>query len=439
MKLALRELATKYLMVWMPPRSGKSTLGSHYFPAWYMGHFPDHEVFLAAYGDDFASSWGRRARDTLEEHGPDLFGISVRQDSSAADRWQIRARRGVMHTAGIGGSITGKGAHLLGIEDPVKNSAEAASETIQEKHWDWWLSTSRTRIYPETVIVFICTRWNENDLAGRIYRQNPHLWTVLSLPAIAENPEPEAPEAYRRMPDPLGRKAGEPLWPERFPLTWLRQTEAELGPYFWSALFQQRPSARKGGLFERSWFSIIPTMPRHFRSVRFWDLAATKKRGSGDPDWTVGLHLALLADNTYVVMNVERFREQPGEVKGRIKNIAGQDGRRVRIYLEQEGGSSGKLIVREYVTHLPGYALRGLRSTGDKTLRADPVSAQAQVGNIKLLRGAWNDAFLSELESFPTGAHDDQVDAMSGAYQILSAPPTQLSGSIRDSRLRGRR
>ena len=123
----------KRLLVMMPPRHGKSSLCSQYFPAWYLGTFPDRQIMLASYEADFASSCGRKARDVLEEHGPTIFGVSVRQASSAANRWEIAGQGGVMLTAGVGGPITGKGANVLIIDDPVKNDQEANSKTYRER------------------------------------------------------------------------------------------------------------------------------------------------------------------------------------------------------------------------------------------------------------------------------------------------------------------
>ena len=156
------------LLVTAPPRHGKSTLVSEYLPAWFLGSFPERRVILTSYEADFAASWGAKTRGLLEEHGRALYRISVDERSRSASRWDLHRRQGGMVTAGVGGPITGRGAHLLVIDDPIKNAEQAASSTIREKQWDWWLSTARTRLEPGAVVVVVMTRWHEADLGGRL-------------------------------------------------------------------------------------------------------------------------------------------------------------------------------------------------------------------------------------------------------------------------------
>src|SRR5205085_6437129 len=175
--------------------------------------FPNRRVGLASYEADFAASWGRKTRDVLEEFGPKLYGIRLREDSRAANRWDIEQMfgrqwvrtNGGMFTAGVGGPFTGKGAHLLIIDDPVKNAEESLSLTQRQKADDWYRAVARTRLEPGGVIIPIMTRWHERDLAGVLQDEQDkggEQWTVLRLPALAE------PD------DPLGRAVGTALWPE---------------------------------------------------------------------------------------------------------------------------------------------------------------------------------------------------------------------------------
>src|SRR5690348_3861723 len=196
------------LMVFMPPRHGKSELVSHYFPAWYLGTRPNRRVILTSYEADFAATWGRKVRDVLAEFGPTLYGVRVRDDSSAANRWDLAEHTGGMVTAGVGGPITGRGADVLIIDDPVKNADDALSATMRERVWEWWRSTAYTRLEPSGAAVLVMTRWHEDDLAGRLLgemEQGGEHWEVLRLPAIAEEED-----------DALGRHPGEALWPQRF-------------------------------------------------------------------------------------------------------------------------------------------------------------------------------------------------------------------------------
>src|SRR5579859_5622100 len=187
-------------------------------------------------------------------------------------------------------------------------------------------------------------------------------------------------------------------------------------------------SARNtGSLFKRHWFSLVDQAPSSqdiARIVRYWDLAATEPSETNpDPDWTVGVKVARLKNDSYVVLDMRRERGTPAKVEALVQRIAEQDGHDVAVFMEQEPGSSGKSLIDYYLRKvLTGFNFSGVRSTGDKVSRAQPVSSQAQGGNIVLLRAHWNDAFLSEHEAFPTeGVHDDIVDANSGAMGQLFA------------------
>lgn len=180
----------------------------------------------------------------------------------------------------------------------------------------------------------------------------------------------------------------------------------------------------EGNLFQREWFEIVAAVPAGLRCVRFWDLAATEPKPSTDPDWTAGVKLGTDGTGVFYVLGVRRLRGTPSTVEQAIKQTAAEDGITCRILMEEEGGSSGKIVTAAYVRSLVGYSFRGVRSTGDKTTRAAPVSAQAEAGNVKLLPGPWVTDFLDEISVFPSAAlHDDQVDALSGAFSALAVPP----------------
>lgn len=232
------------LLVAMPPRHGKSEMASRYTPAWYLGRFPSRRVILASYEADYAASWGRKARDLLEEHGRGLFGVGVRQDSHAANRWDIAGHPGGMTTAGVGGAITGRGADLLIIDDPVKSVEEAESDTYRDRAWDWWRGVALTRLEPGGAVILVMTRWHEDDLAGRILQEDGANWRVLCLPALADDTDD----------DPLGREPGEPLWPERYDAEALARRRQEMGSRLYEAEYQQAPTPASGSIFRREWF-----------------------------------------------------------------------------------------------------------------------------------------------------------------------------------------
>jgi predicted phage terminase large subunit-like protein len=173
-------------------------------------------------------------------------------------------------------------------------------------------------------------------------------------------------------------------------------------------------------MFKREWFEIVGAAPADARRVRYWDLAATEAKPSTDPDWTAGGRVSIKG-GVYYIEDMRRLRGTPKAVEDTVKQTAEMDGREIQIWMEQEPGSSGKNTIDHYARDvLTGYSFRGHRATGSKEMRADPVSAAAEAGNVKIVKGAWNMAFLDEIEVFPHGSHDDQVDALSGAFLKLS-------------------
>jgi predicted phage terminase large subunit-like protein len=279
------------LAVFMGPRHGKSELISKYFPAWYLGTRPEDRIILASYEADFAATWGRRARELLEEHGP-LFGVEVSDTNKAAHRWEIKGWKGGMMTAGAGGPITGKGGDVIVVDDPVKNADDANSQSMRERMHDWWKSTLYTRLEPDGAVVLVMTRWHEDDLGGRLLDISDEDWEIIKFPAICEEEG-----------DVLGRKIGDPLWPERFPLKRLNEIKAEVGEYWWNAMYQQRPHPLEGGLLKTEWLRYWTTdpekigtndengneivgLPTHNEHSNFqgWDLAISAKETA---DYTV--------------------------------------------------------------------------------------------------------------------------------------------------------
>ena len=201
-----------------------------------------------------------------------------------------------------------------------------------------------------------------------------------------------------------------------------RRSLAELDPITRRQIEDGDWTARHGGnKFRREWFKVIETQPEDLpRSVRFWDMAATEAKAGKDPDWTVGLKLAQTSDKVFYILDVRRMRGTSNEVEQLVKQTAALDGVSTPIRMEQEPGSSGKAVIAQYTKALAGYDFAGVLSTGSKEVRANPVASQAEAGNIKIVGGPWLAAFLDEVELFPMGGHDDQVDALSGALNSLT-------------------
>lgn len=388
-------------MIFCPPRHGKSEMTTVRYPVWRLKRDPGMSIILGAYNQTLAEKFSRKARRiALADHLP------LSAERATAGDWETTAGGG-LRAVGVGAGVTGHGGNLIIIDDPVKNREEAESEVYRERCWEWYTDDLYTRLEPGGQMVLIQTRWHHDDLAGRILKSDQaSKWTVINLPAEAEEN------------DPLGRAYGEALCPDRYDLKALLDRRETLGNYGYSALFQGRPAPREGGMFKREWFEILPTAPADpNRRVRYWDLAATKDGG----DWTVGT-LISRHGSIFVINDVRRVQGSPQDVEKLITQTAALDGPTVKIYMEQEPGSSGVVVVEHYARALAGYAFEGIRSTGDKVVRADPLSSQAQVGNVKLVAGTWNEAWLIEAEGFPMGAHDDQVDSASGAFAQIAPP-----------------
>ena len=401
------------LMIFMPPRHGKSQSTTETFPSWFLGRNPDRRVIEVSYSASFAQKFGNRNRKKVADFGEALFGIRLDRSNSSKTNWDIEGHAGGMISVGLGGGITGEGADLLLIDDVVKNRKEAESETVRDGIWDEYSATLLTRLAPGGRIILIMTRWHEDDLAGRILKEakeSGEHWEIINLPCEAEEN------------DPLGRTVGEPLWPERFGAEWLTKKKKTVGSRDWYALYQQRPQPPDAvRMFGRSWFEIVRDYPREARSVRYWDLAATEKRAGKDPDWTAGARIAE-QDGIYYIVDIRHVQSSPLGVERLVAQTAATDGRSVKIYMEQEPGSSGVNTIDHYRRAvLKGYAYYGDKKTSNKVERAMPLSAAAEAGNVKLVLGDWNKDFLDEAEIFPNGRHDDMVDAVSGALTMLTS------------------
>ena len=415
------------LIVEMAPRHGKSEYLSKYTPAWFIGKFPDKRVILSSYEADFASQWGRKARDILEEHGPAIFGVKVSQASSAANRWDIEGRAGGEQTAGIGGPITGKGAHLAIIDDPVKNSKEAGSKTVRDAHWDWFQSTLYTRLEPGGAIIIIMTRWHEDDLVGRIKKEMANggeQWRIVSLPAIAEEN------------DPMGRKPGEALCPARYPIEALNKIKRAIGSYFWSALYRQNPQPEEGVLFKRSYFRYFtdtqddyilhtPEGDKRWPKNKCWIFQTI------DPAATEGEQSAYFVCSTWA-MTPERdlllegvFREK-AETTKHLTVLKSQFQRWRPKFQGVEKAVYGLNILQQGKRE--GLPLKALIADRDKVSRARPMAARYEMGAVYHRTGAaYLNDYEDELLNFPNGAFKDQVDTAAYAGIIAYKEAKTLS------------
>lgn len=413
---------TMRLMVLMPPGSAKSTYATELFSAWLLGRYPRTCVVGASHTQDLAENFSKKVMAVAREFGPEI-GYYLQNENMKS--WTT-TNGGEYKSIGIGGSITGRRADYVIIDDPIKSYEDAQSETYRDIAWNWYGADVRTRAKPGMRVVVIMTRWNEDDLGGRLLKYQTERWRVVKLPAIAE------------ANDPLGREIGEWLWgddPRWDYAGELRsiKNEFELGgsARTWSSLFQQNPIPAEGSVFKVGQIEVLQTQPDLHGAViaRGWDLAATKKLGTNDPDWTVGVKLARLATGRYVVLDVVRERGGPDDVDRLIKNTADQDGTNVKISIPEDPGQAGKTQALAFVRLLSGHRIETSRETGDKATRAAPAASQVNGGNFAMMDGPWMPAFRGELAGFPAGSKDDQVDALSRAFSIVGL----IRGPIRIS------
>jgi predicted phage terminase large subunit-like protein len=409
-RLIIRELealasgGTDRLMLLLPPGSAKSTYASLIFPPWWFARHPTSSILATSHTASLARHFGRGVRALVEEHAPRL-GYALDPTSRAAHSFAITTG-GEYYATGVRGPITGRRADLIIIDDPIKSQGEADSPAARDYLWSWFRSDLVTRLKPRGRILLIMTRWHPDDLGGRILG-SADTWRTLRLPALAE------------AEDPLGRMPGDALWPEWETTEAISRKRAIIGERAFSTLFQQDPRPRSGRLFLPARMPIVDN-PVTTTAVRAWDLAATAESAGRDPDFTVGLKLGRDAAGQFVVLDVVRFRGGPHEVEQAIVMTAAADGPAVTIGLPQDPGQAGRAQIRYLTSRLAGHRVVASPETGAKETRAMPAASQANAGNLSLRRAPWNRPLLEELQDFPNGAKDDQADALSRAFSLLT-------------------
>ena len=374
------------LMIFMPPRHGKSELASKRFPAWCLGRNPTRQIIAASYNSDLANDFGRNVRNLVAEpeFGQVFPGVSLAADSQAANRMNTN-HRGAYVAAGVGTAVTGRGAHIALIDDPFKDREEADSERRRATVWDWYRSTLYTRLMPGGAIVLIQTRWHEDDLAGRILEQEAGQWDVLELSAI--------------------NKAGAALWPEWYDLPTLERIKATIGPREWSALYQQQPQPDEGTFFKREWFKTWKTLPQ-LRYYGTSDYAVT----DGGGDYTVHRVWGICPDGD--IYRVDGWKGQTTAdvwIETKIDLI-----KKYKPFAWfGEGGVIQKAIepmLKRRMREREIYCrLEWLSSVNDKPTRARSFQSYAAMGRVHLEPGA----DIAEFLVFPAGKHDDDVDTAS--------------------------
>lgn len=410
------------LMIFVPPRHGKSEIASINFPAWFFGKNPKKNIIASSYTSDLAISFGRKARNIVNsaEYTNIFPNVTLAEDTKAAGQWNTN--RGGEYTAvGIGGGATGRGADVFIIDDPVKDVKEAESPVIQERNIDWYRSVARTRLTPTGAMILIQTRWHHGDLAGQILATEDD-WEIIELPAIAIQDEPE-------------RKIGDALWPARYSIEELEKIKKDLGTTAFSALYQQRPISEEGAVFKQDMFRYrtldeldrlttrgfctLDPAPGKTENADYigvclnfvdrenkWNLIAFRIKF----DAAALIKLLFKLDTDY---DIEAF----GIEKGLYKDV-------LKPFLDQEMLKRSRFLTIIELDH----------QQRSKQSRIKGLQPRYEARGIFHIKGMCID-LEDELLKFPKAEHDDVSDAAAYQSQIAEAPDASSAHDVDRNRM----
>lgn len=420
-KFAREEI--KRLLISQPPRHGKSELVSRRLPAYILGRDPDASIIACSYSDSLASRMNRDVQRIIDL--PEyrkvfpktrLFETNIR--TLAKGTWlrnneifEIVGRRGIYRSAGIGSGITGLGANFAIIDDPIKNQEEADSKTYRAKIWEWYTSTLYPRLEKQGSVLLNTTRWNEDDVAGRLIKlmredSNADQWVVLTFPAIKESEDSKYDI----------RKISQPLWPNKYSLQRLNSIKASVGTRVWNALYQQRPSALEGGIFKRKWFNnFYKIRPEKFDiQIQSWDMTFKDSKGS---DYVVGQVWGRTGANYYLLDQIRDKIDFPTTINTlRLMSNKWPKARAKLIEDKANGPAVISTLKNEIVGLIP------ITPRESKQSRANAITPIWEAGNVYLPEPSiapWIYDFIEECVNFPNATFDDVVDAMSQALNYM--------------------
>lgn len=437
---ALERADTNRLILLLPPRECKTTLSSRLFPAWCMGRHPNWQQILTSYGAELAEENSAVARNYLADDAWPFAHVRLARDTRGVARWKT-TKDGICVAVGMGGAITGRGAHLLVIDDPVKGPEEARSEVEREKQWAWYQMVARPRLMPGGRILICETCWHEDDIVGRILNsRDANQWTVIRIPAFADEEN-----------DVLGRKIGEYLPDALIPEVEIPSVaKGEISPHAYAALYQQRPTVAGGNYFtEEAWTADRPTpalrpLPSDFHEPReddgrtprdrlrlfqFWDVAFSEARSA---DFTVCITVGANAVNDIFVLDVLRKHLSPFTMGQEMIELFNR-WRPAAVGIEHN--TFREKVIDDLVRQLRNKVMARVLPVPvdrDKETRAGLPRERAEAGKLYADRDAsWYPVFRDELLAFPSAKYDDQVDALSGACELIRAlgqpQPTRIS------------
>ena len=411
--------AIRNLVILIPPRHTKSILTSVCWPVWDWIAHPAHRFLFASYSAGLSTEHAVLSRRILDSpwyqaRWGQRFRLTT--DQNVKTHYE-NTQRGVRISTSVGGTVTGHGADFLVLDDP-HNLDAIHSETSRAAVRDFYTKVWHSRLNdPKTGgRVCIMQRGHMDDLAGHM--MEAFGYEALMLPT--EYDPARATVTSLGFTDP--REApGDLLCPDRFGPAEVAEAKRILGRDF-ETQHNQNPQPEAGLLSKRAWFPVVEALPAEGRvkTCRGWDCAGTEARQGTDPDYTVGTKIAQFDTGRFYIEDVVRIRATSGVVDQTIARTAEADGPTVVIREEQEPGSSGKSVIASHTRLLAGYDYQGQPATGAKTTRWRPFAVQAEAGNVALLRGAWNQAWLDELTSVPYGRHDDQADSAAVAFEAVA-------------------
>jgi len=449
------------LMIFMPPRHGKTSMASELFPSWFLGRNPDKQIIATTYSHDRATDTGRVVRSYfLDDFYKEIFPSSViSSDSKSANKVGF-VKGGNYFSVGVGGAIVGRGAHCFLIDDPIKSREEAESETVQRKLRNWYRSVAFTRLMPgKSSIIIILTRWSFYDLPGWLLQEHKHEnWVVLELPAIADSEN-----------DPIGRMPGDALWPSEYPVPRLNAIKRTVGTREWNSQYQQKPLPEEGGMLSLDWFKTYRPrelhdiavntskmhnkkqeneeigqklkavfkracdLPRYFTRIYCsWDTAFKPTQLSDPSACTIW---GVTNDNQYYLLWVFNKRLEFPDLVAEAKeiwrrNYEAFDMPPSRVILLIEDKASGQSLIQELrrSTHAP---IAPYIPKGDKQIRFSSCTNVIQSGRVWIPEGApWLVDYQTQLAQFPLGRNDDMVDSTSQFLDYVSKPkPKKATGS----------
>ena len=422
------------LLMMMPPRSGKSELGSRHFPPWVLGQHPDWEIIAASHTSSLTLSFSRYIRDLIRDPAYQALFPDMRLDpsSQSVENWNTLSGGGYL-AAGVGTGITGRGAHILLLDDLVKDIEAADSATIKENTWEWYASTAYTRLAPGGGVLGIMTWWNEDDWAGRIQQVmasgEGDRFEIIKYPAINDEgdeyllPDDSIIQIPPGSSIPAGARMTRPhntaIHPARYTTEAMLRIKRNLfaagQKRVWNALYQQNPTPDDGVVFSKEMIQYFIHMPQRHQVQRFqaWDFAITETQQS---DYTVCVTGDQDEHGSIYIIDVLRFRSDDGNaiVEHMIDQILawGPD------FLGVEDGQIWKSLKSQFETRCTErqvfQAYEVLQPLTDKMVRAGPLRGRMQLKKVFIRKDQlWTDAFVRELMVFPGGKHDDQIDAAS--------------------------